>query len=446
MPVVVPVSTSAPQSLTDATSFDGRVRAVDDPLYGGVRLRVDYAADRALWASPFRCTVYRKDPDGSLHTVRGGDPYLNYAGKGWLYDHEAPLGKPVSYYAVPVAPDGTAGVQSAAASIITSAPAGGMKAPDMWLVNLENPSASVRARGTSTLSGSYNGRSDKQTVLGSPFPAVTPDARSGLSTSIAVLTIGEAEFTAMHELLQQSIVMRKSSLWERPDGYFTVDDVSYAAQSGSTGRGIYVWTLGLTEVARPSTYGQTVAMPMYTFEDYETQYPFFSDVPPIPFSALQGGNMIDEYTSGADNGFSAAFGWSEYNGNTTVLRQQEQAFQGVWSWKLTATAAGQMGAYTLPIYEVDLGRTYTVTAWVFSSLGLFADLQLDWKDGGGNYLASDSLAEWGQTVQLTPGAWTRVQLAAVPVPGAALVTPIVRVTATAAGQTAYYDAVTLEGY
>jgi hypothetical protein len=440
MPVVVPTGAPVSSSTTDSTSFDSRIRVIDDPAFGGVRIKIDYSLDLNLWSSPFQCTVYRKHDDGSVYTVRGGDPYLNYTGKGWLYDQEAPLGQPVSYYVVPVDADGTSGVQSAAASIITGTPAGGFNAPDMWLVNLADPSASLRVRGTSTLSGNYNGRSDKQVVLGSPYPTVTPDTRNGLSTQITVLTVGKQEFLAMQELLKQSIIMRKSSLWERPDGYFTVDDVSYASQAAATGRGVYAWQMSLTEVGRPNTYGQTVASPSFTFKAYQAQYPLFSDAPALPFDAIQGGNVMDPNTSSLETDASQ---WVA-NTNTTIAWSAAQAKQGTHSLKMTATAAGVFGAFTGPRFPVNPNSTYTFTAWLYSPNGLVADLQLDWKDGAGIYLSSDSLGEWGLTVALTPNIWTKVILAVKPVPGSALVTPLVRLTATAGGQIGYADAMTLE--
>jgi hypothetical protein len=440
MPVVVPTGSPVSSSTTDSTSFDGRIRVIDDPAFGGVRIKIDYSLDLNLWSSPFQCTVYRKHEDGSVYTVRGGDPYLNYAGKGWLYDQEAPLGQPVSYYAVPIDADGSTGVQSAVASILTGTPAGGFNSPDMWLVNLADPSASVRARGLNTLAGNYNGRSDKQTVLGSPFPTVTPDTRNGLSTQITVLTVGQQEFVAMQKLLKQSIIMRKSSLWERPDGYFTVDDASYAAQTAGTGRGAYAWQMGLTEVNRPNTYGQTVASPSFTFASYRDQFPLFSDAPMLPFDAIQGGNVMDPNTSSLETDDSQ---WVA-NTNTTKTWSAEQAKQGTHSLKMVATTVGVFGAFTGPRFPVNPDAVYTFTAWLYSPNGLVADLQLDWKDGAGGYLASDSLGEWGRTVALTPNIWTKVALSVKPVPGAALVTPLVRLTATAGGQVGYADSMSLE--
>jgi hypothetical protein len=444
MPVVVPVASPVSSTTVDATSFDGRVRAIDDPKFGGVRIKLDYSLDLSSWSSPFRCTVYRENADGTVHTVRGGDPYLNYSGKGWLYDQEAPLGQAVSYYAVPVDSTGALAQQSASAAITTSAPTGGYMSPDMWLVNLEDPSASIQARGTSTLGGSYNGRNDKQTVLGSPYPVVTPDTRNGLGTSISVLTVGQAEFLAMQKLLNQTVIMRKSSLWERPDGYFTVDDVSYAAQSANTGRGVYLWQLGLIEVSRPNTYGQTVATPTFTFAASTAQAPLFSDLLPLPFDAIQGGNMMDAYTSEGESGSAPGNGWNSYNGNTTILRTTALPFRGAYSRRLTATAAGLIGATGIPQYRVTPGLTYTYSMWVNSATGLVTDLLVDWLDGAGNYLTTDSLSEWGRTVTLTPLTWTKVVLSVTPPPGTSLAICNVVVTATAAGQQAYFDAVSME--
>lgn len=444
MPVVVPVASPVSSATVDATSFDGRIRAIDDPKFGGVRIKIDYSLDLSSWSSPFRCTVYRKNADNTVHTVRGGDPYLNYAGEGWLYDQEAPLGQAVSYYAVPVDATGALAQPSAQASIATSAPAGGYLAPDMWLVNLEDPGASIQARGTGTLSGSYNGRTDKQTALGSPYPVVTSDTRNGLGTSISVLTVGQQEFAAMQKLLNQTVIMRKSSLWERPDGYFTVDDVSYAAQSATTGRGVYLWQLGLIEVGRPNTYGQTVTNPTYTFAADSVQSALFSDVLPVPFDAIQGGNMMDAYTSEGESGSAPGNGWNAYNGNTTLLRTTALPFRGLYSRRLTATAAGLMGATGIPQFRVSLGRTYTYSMWVNSVTGLMTDLLIDWLDGAGGYLSTDSLSEWGRSVALTPGAWTRVALSVTPPPGAAIAICNVVITATAAAQVAYFDSVSME--
>jgi hypothetical protein len=444
MPVVVPSAAPVTGATTDATSFDGRIRAIDDPAFGGVRIKLDYSVDLTSWSNPFQCTVYRQHKDGSVYTVRGGDPYLNYAAKGWLYDAEAPLGQPVSYYAVPIAADRTTGVQSASASIVTSAPAGGYQHPDMWLVNLEDPSSSVQARGTSTLSGNYNGRNDKQTILGSPYPAVTPDARSGLGTSVSVLTAGPTEFAAMQTLLKQNVIMRKSSLWERPDGYFTVDDVSYTAQASGTGRGLYVWQLGMVEVGRPNTYGQTVSSPAFTFAKALQQAPVFSAVQPMPFDAVQGGNLMDPGTSDGEISSPQPSGWKAFNGNSTVALVGTFAFRGTRSRQVTAGVSGPFGAESIPQFAVTPGKPYTLSVWMYSDNGLTADLQFRWLTGAGGFIASDSLSEWGLQVPLTPGTWTKVSLTATPPAGTALTAVDALATATAPGQFIYMDVAALE--
>lgn len=445
MPVVVPASNPVSPDTRDATSFDGRIRAIDNPAYGGVRLKIDYSIDISSWSTPFQCTVYRKNQDGTVYTVRGGDPYLNYAAKGWLYDSEAPLGQSVSYYVIPVSSDGTANVQSASASIVTTAPAGTFKDPDMWLVNLEDPSTSIQVRSTGSLGGSYNGRNDKQAVLGNAFPVVTPDTRTGLVTTLATLTVGEDEFTAMQALLKQNIVMRKSSTWERPDGYFVVDDVSYASQAAHIGPGIYSWQLNLVETSRPNTFGQTVMSPVYTLGNYQKQYPLFSDVPSkLPFDAVQGGNLLDGYTSDAETGGDGLNGWDNLGSNTTIVRTSNQSFTGTYSRKIAAISAGTFGAITSLFYPVITTTTHTFTVWLYSANGLTVDLGVDWANGAGTVVASDALSEWGQTLTLTPNIWTRATLKSVPASGSSQVKPWLRLTASASNQFAYFDTVTLE--
>lgn len=436
MPVVLPAVTNAGFA-TDATSVDGRIRAKDDPQYGGVRIKIDYGAELAAWQSPFVCTVYRVNADGTVWTVRGGDPYLNYGGVGWLYDQEAPLGQVVSYYAVPLLTGGAPGAASASASILTAVPTGGYDDPDMWLVNLEDPGASVQARATTSLAGTYTGRNDKQVILGSAYPAVTPDTRNGLTTTVSVLTSGSAEFTAMQTLIQQSVILRKSSLWERPDGYFTVDDVSYTAQSAATGRGLYVWQMNLTEVNRPSTAGQTVVVPGYSYNAYKTQYPLYRDVLSETYGAVQGGNLFDTDTATFENGIAK---WAALNGNSTISSVSGTAYKGTHSMKITAGAAGNIGAFPTTLYPASRGTVYTFGVWLLSPSGLVVDLDFEWKDGAGNWVHSDDMAEWGLTVQLVPNTWTFASLSVTPSSGVSQFTPLIQVAATAGGQFIHADA------
>lgn len=245
----------------------------------------------------------------------------------------------------------------------------------------------------------------------------------------------------MQKLLKQSVLMRKSSSWERPDGYFTVDDVAYAAQAARIGVGIYTWQLGLIEVARPTTYGQTATNPVFNFGAYAQQYPLFSDVPStMPFDSVQGGNLLDANTSDLETDASQ---WLAAT-NSTIAWSATQAITGTHSLQMTATAPGEFGAFTMPTFRVTPGTKYTFTAWVYSATSLPLSLQLDWKDGAGTYLDNDSLAEWGLQVALTPNVWTKATITATPLAGAALVTPVIHAVATTGGQIMYADAMRLE--
>lgn len=430
MPVVVPSGAGVITAPTDSTSVDEAIRAVDDPAYGGVRVLVDYTQDRSRYTTPFRCTVYRQTPDGTVSPVRGGDPWVSYAARGWLYDQEAPLGAVVQYYAVPTLSDGTQGARSSGAVIQTTAPKGGYQDPGVWLVSLETPADSMQVRTQASLGGSYAARVDKQIVLGSPYPAVTTDTRNALSTTMTVLTAGQDEYTRLLNLINQNVLFRKSIDWERPDGYFIVEDATAQALS-RLGNGYYGWSLTLTQVSMPTTYGQTPEIPGRSFADRLSRYPLFSDSHVSSF----GGNLLNENTSGLETDTS---GWTA-RANTTTAWTTAQAYRGTHSMQMTAGASGSFGAATATAYPVTPGVPYLFTAHLYATLPLTASLQFDWADVTRTYLSSDSLSGQGEAVSLVQNNWLRVQLRATAPANAAYVTPLFDVTATAAGQVAYAD-------
>lgn len=101
MPLVLPPGYTPPAPATDITS--GKLRVKVDPVNKGVWLKADYSIQvlNGYLQTPAKIVFYRQDPDGSIKRVRGGDPYTTYSGKAWAYDHEAPLGVPVRYWAAP---------------------------------------------------------------------------------------------------------------------------------------------------------------------------------------------------------------------------------------------------------------------------------------------------------------------------------------------------------
>lgn len=101
MPLVRPSNYVALTAPTTVTSPDGRLTAMVDTTWDGVLLKLDYSSIVGNYPAPFTATIYRQNPDGSVVAVRSADPTFNYSGVCYAYDHEAPLGRAVRYYAVP---------------------------------------------------------------------------------------------------------------------------------------------------------------------------------------------------------------------------------------------------------------------------------------------------------------------------------------------------------
>lgn len=429
MPIVATPTAFPPSDPTDSTSPDGHIRAVVDPLYGGVKLLVDYTLyDPTLpqpLANPFACTLYRETPDGEITTVRGGNPYANYAGKGRLYDQEGPLDTLTTYWAVPMLADGTDGPPCAGVQVRTSSPY-----PGMWLVSPTQPGSSILSYSSSSRDGTYAGNSDLQKVLDSPYPAVTLEVGSSLTQTMTLYTFTQAQAVAAKALFDQRIFFRKATSWEQPDGWFVIQDVQRAAAVSVKGQGCLMWTLSLTEIERPATDGQFVSIPGATFRDRLAQYAKFSNVITRQFS----GNLLLE----AESGFETGVTWSAANGNTTVSQDLANFRDGIASMKLVATAAGSVGS--IPPYNVPVipGQQYEFTAWCFTpNGGRTVNFEVDWKDAANTYLGFVA----STPLPLASLQWTKVKFSCTVPTGAYDATLLVLGSATHAADSFNFDVV-----
>lgn len=125
MPLVLPPGYTPPAAPTDITS--GKLRVKVDTVNKGVWLKADYSIQvlNGYLQTPVKIVFYRQDPDGSIHRVRSGDPYTTYSGRAWAYDHEAPLGVPVRYWAEPENSTWTPGQISRAGWTVLASNSGG---------------------------------------------------------------------------------------------------------------------------------------------------------------------------------------------------------------------------------------------------------------------------------------------------------------------------------
>lgn len=143
--------------------------------------------------------------------------------------------------------------------------------------------------------------------------------------------------------------------------------------------------------------------------------------------ASYGSNLVANASFEADT-----FGWSP-NANTTISRTVGQASDGGASMTLTATAAGNVSAFTYRS-PVTAGQTYTAMASFRAvTAARTVRVDLDWYDSGGNYLSTSTAA----TVITSTSEWRTATGNVVAPAGAASAAPVVWILSAAAGGEAH---------
>ncbi|MFE9834029.1 hypothetical protein ACFYP4_02600 [Streptomyces sp. NPDC005551] len=133
-------------------------------------------------------------------------------------------------------------------------------------------------------------------------------------------------------------------------------------------------------------------------------------------------------------------GWNAANANTTKARSTTAFKQGAASLRVTSGAAGNMLVGTAVNPAVTAYTTYASTAWVYTtSSGIKTKIDLNFMDSTGVTTAYKTV---GQTT-LTPSTWTQLTHTTQAPAGSTQVQMLLSTDATAAGQIAYFDVMTL---
>jgi len=146
------------------------------------------------------------------------------------------------------------------------------------------------------------------------------------------------------------------------------------------------------------------------------------------------GNLLSENAEGIETDASA---WT--TGSGTFERDTSRAHSGVASLRLTSAGPGDTWVYSNgDLTGLTPGTTYTVYVWAYTTIsGLVAQVGLDWRNSSGTYLSSYA----SPSVPLVPNQWTQVgpfQTTA-PANAARATLYLAWFTATAAGQTVWFD-------
>lgn len=282
MPIVV-TSPHDQAPSTDVTSPDGRIRATVMSATAGVFLRVDYTGMLGLlgfdWPNPFRITIWRETPDGVVTAVRGAQNISQYGAIFHAYDDEVNFGQQVVYWAEAPTVDGSQIVETDKISVLTWEPDGGFTSPGVWIKNLENPDLSTPARCIDWSAGSWASRNATADVWGSPQPAVTTDVRKSYNTGMTVLTKDEDEYQALLAAIDASVVYVVGlERHRRRTGYYLIGDIA-PSRIGPANSDYDAWTIGLTGMGRPISYGQSLSVPGRSYTDRQAVYAEYDDIP-----------------------------------------------------------------------------------------------------------------------------------------------------------------------
>lgn len=151
---------------------------------------------------------------------------------------------------------------------------------------------------------------------------------------------------------------------------------------------------------------------------------------------LIAGNLLDYGTQGLE---VSAAGWQALT-NCSISRASSPSYEGWWSLKISATAAGLMTARTVVPVPVTPGVEYLAAPWVYApAAGGTFRVDIWWYDAAGTGI-SDVVATktWANVAGAT---WVRLGVSGVAPPGAASAKVVVRPTASAAGEAWYVDQV-----
>ncbi|MFD5504599.1 hypothetical protein ACFWJS_33650 [Streptomyces sp. NPDC127061] len=256
MPMLVDPSAPVVSAPVTATSPDGWLKATLDDGYAGAVLSVNYAAPSNP-AAIRQVRITRRNPDGKQLPVRSADPAWAIGGIGRAYDHEAPLGVPVSWTATPIYVDGTTGPSS---TVALTVPAPTWEDADVWLKHVDTPGLSARVVVTEWPMLSYGSRLDMQSAVGNPYPAVTQDVYDGAASEMAFDAIGPNIERVRTMLLSGGVFLVQTGPGNhRPDQYVVFGDVEEDLDDVPGGGRTF--RTSVTEVARPDTAGQPLRMP-----------------------------------------------------------------------------------------------------------------------------------------------------------------------------------------
>ncbi|MFJ2629652.1 hypothetical protein ACIO6T_41435 [Streptomyces sp. NPDC087532] len=275
MPLIVDPSAPLVEPPARVTSPDRWLAGVVQPEWAGVVLAVDYRAGTPLPAASQvrRVRITRTDPGAAGPVpVRSADPAWALGGVGTAYDHEAPLGVPVVYTAVPVYEDGTTGPSSSLAVTVPAPVPGQVR--DLWLKSLDQPSLSLRAMIVGRPEPTSTGRQDTADIPGSPYRVVAFDEHAAETYTVTV-DVPPEQVDQVRALLRSGVLLAQTrpGYVVMPDAYHVPADITGPTPTGRLGAsGGYQFTWTVEPVDRPATADAPMRMPGWSWDEVARRF------------------------------------------------------------------------------------------------------------------------------------------------------------------------------
>ncbi|WP_030747660.1 hypothetical protein [Streptomyces sp. NRRL F-5135] len=273
MPLIVDPSAPQVEPPVRVTSPDQWLAAVQDE-WAGVVLAVDYRAGTPLpgAADVRRVRITRTDPGAAGPVpVRSADPAWALGGAGTAYDHEAPLGVPVVYTAVPEYADGTTGPSSALAVTVPAPEPGDDR--DLWIKSLDQPGLSLRAMLVEWPGPAAAGRQDIAEIPGSPYRVVAYDEHAA-ETYPVTIDVPPEQVDRVRALLRSGVLLAQTRPgYLAPDAYFVPGDITGPTPTGRLGSSEgYQFSWTIQPIARPATGGAPMRMPGWSWDEVARRF------------------------------------------------------------------------------------------------------------------------------------------------------------------------------
>lgn len=271
MGIVIDPSAPVPTPPAEATSPDGILTVRRDDTWAGVYLIADYSD-----ADPVPQKVrFVRVADGTEVRVRGGDAAWAPGGIAVGYDHEPELGASSSWYAYPIAADGTVGDRSDGVGMTLPEPD---QPRDVWLKSVSAPGLSLRVIVTAWPTLEYTERQQRYDVLGASAPVLSVDEWALASGQMTLLTETLEERTQLLTLLTSTSVLlaQTRQTYGRPDAYWVPGKISeeMIGPAGDPGR---QWIVDMTQVDRPPTVDTPLRIPGRSYTDSAGLWPTYAD-------------------------------------------------------------------------------------------------------------------------------------------------------------------------